>query len=339
MTRVICIGSTSKDIFFPTDEGVVMETPEDLRSQTKVAFELGGKFRTKDRFEAVGGVAANVATGLVRLGIPAACYSKIGNDEIGAWIQKELRQNEVETKMLFVDPEVKSDLSAIIVIEQTGDRIIFHNRDANEKLEIVPETLVGAEWFYVSALNGAWEENLKSILRVAREQHIKIALNPGQHNLKANPRFMAGILRDVEVLLLNKDEAIELLMAVHPELTGGELRSETALLQALHHEGVPMIGLTDGKNGGWISNGTKILRAEIYEPHGLVDTTGAGDAFGSGFFAAYLHKFSLERILQSAILNGGSVVGFYGAMKGLLTPREIEHMLQHVRVLPGESKQ
>lgn len=333
MSRVICIGSTSKDIFFPTDEGVILETPEDLRSQTKVAFELGGKFRTKDRYEAVGGVAANVAQGLVRLGIPAVCYSKIGHDEIGSWIQKELTHNEVDTRLLAIDPKVKSDLSAIIVIEQTGDRIIFHNRDANEKLEIEEEKLRGAEWFYVSALNGPWEENLKKILQIARKEQVKIALNPGQHNLKGNPRLMAQILRDVEVLLLNKDEAIELLMAVHPELSPKQLNDEKSLLKTLHQEGVPMIGLTDGKRGGWVSDGNQVYHAEIYEPHGLVDTTGAGDAFGSGFFSAYLHRFSLDRILQHAISNAGSVVGYYGASKGLLTPREIEVSLKKIPVI------
>ncbi len=64
--EVICIGSVSQDIFFPTSEGIVIETPEDITAKQKIAFELGGKYKVQDRYEAVGGVAANVSQGLAR---------------------------------------------------------------------------------------------------------------------------------------------------------------------------------------------------------------------------------------------------------------------------------
>ncbi len=81
--KIICIGSSSKDIFFPTDEGVILETPEDLTSQRKIAFELGAKFRAEDRYEALGGCAANVAAGLARIGFETEYYTKIGDDDLG----------------------------------------------------------------------------------------------------------------------------------------------------------------------------------------------------------------------------------------------------------------
>ena len=52
--KVICVGSTSKDIFFPTSEGQVVDTPEDLESQKKFVFELGAKYHISDRFESLG---------------------------------------------------------------------------------------------------------------------------------------------------------------------------------------------------------------------------------------------------------------------------------------------
>jgi len=85
MNKVICIGSASKDVFFPTSKGIVTETPEDLTAQKKITFELGAKYQIDDRYEAPGGVAANVAQGISRLGVEVGCCSKIGNDEIGKW--------------------------------------------------------------------------------------------------------------------------------------------------------------------------------------------------------------------------------------------------------------
>lgn len=330
MLRVLCVGSTSKDIFFPTNEGVILETPEDLTAQTKVAFELGGKFLAKDRAEAVGGVAANVAQGLSRLGILAGIYSKVGRDEIGHWAKQELERQGVATLCLSEDHRVKSDLSMIVVIEQTGDRIIFHNRDANETLEVVPKHLPPAEWYYVSALNGPWQDNLRRLLEIVRDRGVKLAFNPGQHNLKENPALIREALRETDILFLNKDEALELVLHSDPKADAKKLRSETFLIQSLHHEGASVIGLTDGKRGAWVSDGRTILHADIFEPRGLVDTTGAGDAFGSGFLAAFLWKLPLATCLKYAIANAGSVVGYYGASRGLLDQEQARTWLSRI---------
>lgn len=318
MQRILCIGSSSKDIFFPTDEGVVIETPEDIRAQTKVAFELGGKISCKERAEAVGGVAANVAQGIARLGHQAGVYSQIGNDEVGSWIKKTLSGAGVDTERMQVDPSASTDLSAIVVIAQTGDRIIFHNRAANERLILDVNNLDGYDWYYVSSLNGAWKENFQTIFRSAEKYKVKVALNPGQHNLKNDPRLILESLPHVSVLFLNKDEALELLLAGGIATDPRKLNDELYLIQALHDFGPEVVSLTDGKRGAWVYDGRELWHADIYEPNGLVDTTGAGDAFGSGFFSAYLHHFSLEKCLRYGITNGGSVVGSYGASAGLL---------------------
>ncbi len=318
MERVLCIGSASKDIFFPTTEGVILETPEDLRSQTQVAFELGGKFRSPKRAEAVGGVAANGAQGLARMGHSVAIYSKIGADDIGTWILQTLRGAGVQTEVIDIDRSVQTDLSAIIVMMQVGDRIIFHNRDANEKLEIKEEKLKGFEWFSVSALNGDWQGNLKTILRAAERYGARIALNPGQHNLKENPRLLLETLPHIFALFLNKDEAIELIFSSGVEHRPERLKDEVYLVQTLHAFGPTVVALTDGKRGAWVYDGRELWHGDIYEPKGLVDTTGAGDAFCSGFFSAYLYHYSLERCLRYGIANAGSVVGSYGASAGLL---------------------
>jgi sugar/nucleoside kinase (ribokinase family) len=333
MQRVLCIGSASKDIFFPTEEGVILKTPADLRAQTKVAFELGGKISCKDQVEAVGGVAANVAQGLARLGHDAGVYSRVGKDPVGDWVAQTLVGAGVRTELLQYDQTAKTDLSAIIVIQQTGDRIIFHNRDANERLHIESSKLDGYEWFYISALNGPWKDNLKTILEAAERFGTKIVLNPGQHNLKEDPHRFIELLPKVAVLTLNKDEALELLLAGGVETRAERLNDERYLIQALHGFGPVVVTLTDGKRGGWAYDGRELWHADTYESNGVVDTTGAGDAFGSGFFSAYLYQYPLEKCLRYGIANGGSVVGAYGASAGLLDQTLAEAYSQRVQAV------
>lgn len=327
---VICVGSVSQDIFFPTDEGIVIETPEDIVSKEKIAFELGGKYRVADRYEAVGGVAANVSHGLSRLGHQAGCYSKIGDDATGKWIISEFKREKVSADLLFVDAEVKTDLSAIIVLTQNGERTIFHNRDANEKLEIEDEKFADAKWVFVSALNGDWRKNLKKLLELKEKYNFALALNPGQHNIKEDADLMMQTTAQSDALLLNKDEAIELILKTQKEISRERLDDEMFLLQALKNAGAGIIGMTDGKRGAWSFDGKEYWYCPIHTSNGLTDSTGAGDAFGSGFFAALLEGKSIADGLRYGIANSGSVIGSYGAIAGLLTKNEMGSVIEKI---------
>src|SRR3989344_455285 len=328
--KVICVGSTSKDIFFPTDEGIIIQTPDDIVSKEKIAFELGGKYRVADRYEAVGCVAANVAHGLHRLGHAAACYSKIGQDEMGRWILDAFKQEKVPTDLLSADPVAKTDLSAIIVLTQSSDLTIFHNRDANEKLEIIDEKFAHTEWVFLSALNGEWKTNMQKLLALKETYGFLLAFNPGQHNIKEDASFMLQMLVHADVLLLNKDEAIELTMQTHKELDAEHLNDEMFLLEALSRAGAKTIGMTDGKRGAWSFDGTEYWYCPIHTLKGVVDTTGAGDAFGSGFFAALLNGKPIESALRYGMANSGSVVGAYGAIDGLLSSGDIDGIAENI---------
>ncbi|MFZ1720330.1 MAG: carbohydrate kinase family protein [Candidatus Moraniibacteriota bacterium] len=333
--KVLCVGSTSQDIFFPTDEYTTIETPEDLIAKEKVLFEVGGKFRVKDRYEAVGGVATNVSIGLARQGIASACLTSIGDDPIGSWCLAELEKNGVETAFVTRQPQTKTDLSAIVVLMKSGERIIFHNRDANELLRVREEDLTQSEWVFVSALNGSWRENLTTVLSCVRANGISLALNPGQHNLREDPELILSTLRDTTLLCLNKDEATELLLASE-FLTVTEkktaINDEATLIRALHKAGAKIISLTDGARGAWASDGHSMYHADILPHITSVDMTGAGDAFGSAFFGALLAGLPLETALRYGIGNGASVVQYYGAIEGLLSQSDLEILTKDVKV-------
>lgn len=325
--EVICIGSASQDIFFPTHEGIIIDTPEDMTAKQKIAFELGGKYKVKDRYEAIGGVAANVACGLARLGHHVAAYSCVGSDQIGRFILHAFETEGVATELVTRLPGAKTDLSAIIVMTQNGERTIFHNRDANDRLQVVAEKLQKTKWLFVSALNGDWQKNLTTIGAAQASYGLKLALNPGQHNIKEGATIMLAFLPSVHVLLLNKDEATELLLNTKPTFTNEELESERFLLTRLHEAGAQVVALTDGKRGAWAYDGTEYWFCPIHTRSSVVDSTGAGDAFGSGFMAAYIAGKSVAEALQYGMANSGSVIGAYGAIDGLLSKTEVETMV------------
>jgi len=337
MSKIISIGSSTKDIFFPIDGGLIMETPEDLEAQRKIAFELGAKYQLADvRHEAVGGCAANVSCGLACLGAESFCCTHVGNDQSGEWIKGELKQKGVRTDLIQTDKNCQSDLSFILDHLPSGDKVVFSDRDSNEKLEILPEEIkkIGFEWIFVSSLNGnkqeSWENKLDKILQLVKEENLKLAFNPGQKNIKKNPQKVVAAASQSQILIINKDEAIEIMASVM-QSTDNKLNDEKFLIKKLTEIGVKIIVITDGIHGAWGFDGKEILHVDALVRE-AVDTTGAGDAFTSGFLAAHLKGKDLGESLKWGIINSSNSVTEYGGQKGLLTQEEIEKSLSQVNV-------
>lgn len=330
--QVLCIGSISVDLFFPTDEGVIIETPEDIVSQKKLAFELGGKVLAPELHTAVGGVAANVSQGLAKIGIEAASYSCVGKDSNGEFCLGALEKNGVHTKYVKVLPEAKTDLSAIIVLVPSGERTIIHNRDANKKLIVHAKDLT-TPWVFMSALNGEWQKNIETILHAQKYSSgkgFKLALNPGQHNIKEDSGLILQVIRVTDFLVLNKDEAIELVLYKNPDCEPSSLENEVYLLKTLHQAGAKIVALTDGIRGAWVYNGSDFWFLQTPPTAKVVDTTGAGDAFTSGFFGALLLEKSIDECLRFGMANSQAVIQDYGGSAMLRTRTELETDILHL---------
>lgn len=319
MGKVICIGSSTQDVFFPTSEGKIIETPEELTSQRKIAFELGAKYKINELFESLGGCSANVAAGLSRQGISVSHYTVTGNDMTGQWIKKKHEEENIGTDLLEIC-DCKSDLSLIIVDEKSGERTIFHHKEANEKFEFNPDKLAGAAWVYIGDIFGDWEKIISGIAKKCQADNISVAFNPRQTMIANGAGKLLELFRSCKVIFLNKDEAIEILMA-----RGGQLESqdEKYILSEIQKSGAEIVAITDGERGAWASDGKDSVFVEAEKVEDAKDSTGAGDAFASGFLAAHIKGKNLEECVRWGIKNGASVVRHYGGIEGLLKESDL----------------
>ena len=331
MNKIICFGSAGKDIFFPTGEGKIIETSEELESQRKIAFELGSKIRINDRFEALGGCAANVSVGMRRLDLEASCISNVGSDLIGNWVIEELRKNEVTVDFMKIEEGRMSDLSAIIVDEKSADRVIFTNKNSSGKLNLNKEIAKNADWFFISDVHGEWEQQVESIVDLALSENKKIAFNPREVYIKENPKEIIETISKCEIVFLNKDEAIEIISSLGKNFSKDDLNSEFFLLGELKNIGSKVVALTDGENGAWATEGEKVFFAKSLKVP-AVDSTGAGDAFCSGFLSAHIKEKEIFECLKWGIANSAHEVQYYGAIEGLLREEEILEETKKVEV-------
>ena len=147
---------------------------------------------------------------------------------------------------------------------------------------------------------------LRVILDEAERVGAKVMLNPAGPEL-ADPEKLKGLLDTVDVLCTNKEEM--------QKLVAGETIEELAL-RALHY--CPTVIVSDGPNGVVATDGKTLVRAGMYEDVPVVDRTGAGDAFASGFLSQWAQGKNLKDSIIFASANSTSVVTKIGAKDGIL---------------------
>lgn len=303
--RIVSIGAATQDVFV---SGKALHAKRDVRAHAYVEqFPLGAKLELDRVIFDVGGGASNAAVTFARQGFGSAFAGKIGKDPAGAEVLRVLKRDGVDTKHLRVADKWGTGYSTILLADN-GERTVLSYRGASHHLtadDFYHGPAFDAHWFYLSSLAGNMNL-LKQLLQHAHKHRIKVALNPGQGEL-ANAKKLRSLLGAVEVFMANREE-----MAL---LFGGNNPVQT-ILNALPY--CPYIVLTDGPNGSYVSNGQVIFYAGQYKKVKVVDRTGAGDAFCSGFVAGIARGWGAEDALTLASANSTSVVQSVGAKPGIL---------------------
>lgn len=268
--------------------------------------ELGSKADVNSIHFSTGGGATNAAVTFARQGHEVKFMGVVGNDPAGQAVLDDLDRENIDTSLVGYS-DTHSTGYSVLLVSPNGERTILTYRGASTHYR--PEQLslegVEADWLYVTTLAGSMKV-LDSLFRQAKQAGMKIFFNPGKKELAQKDELL-GLLEDVDVLLANKGEMASL---VH-----GDTLEELAL-HAINI--VPVALVTDGGNGVAVTDGKVLVRAGIYEDRQIIDQTGAGDAFGSGFLSQWADGVSLKDSVLFASANASSVVGKMGAKSGIL---------------------
>ncbi|MEI6266423.1 MAG: carbohydrate kinase family protein [bacterium] len=321
MFDIVTIGGASRDVFFMTDKGRVIN---DLVHHQKIlGFEHGSKVIPNDSKFTYGGGGLNAAVSFVKLGLSVSTLLNIGSEGSGSLIINSLHSYGVDIEHVNRDYVNHTAMSIIISIPGE-DHIMFLYRGANDFLKVHDWRPLRAKWFYVASLTGDSADLLPEIFTFARSQGIKVAWNPGSEQLAGGYSDLSSFLEETAILSLNRSEAEELVRSRKRIKLG----DEKLLLRELYNMTKGLVVITDGKNGSYATDGEK----EYYMPastyHKVLETTGAGDAFGSTFVAMKLLGYGTKHSMKAAAFNAGSVIEHIGAQDGLMTFNELSAKIE-----------
>jgi sulfofructose kinase len=225
------------------------------------------KVRALEHVEAGGGMAANAAVAIARLGGAAELWSRVGDDNAGQTIRAGLRAERVDVRYVQAFEGARSSTSAIIV-DDRGERLIVGQRDAG-----MPS---GTSWLPLERVKTAdavvgdvrWLEGVRAVFSQARKDGVPTVLDADLGAREALPSllrltdyavFSAPALRDLAADGTDA-ERLEHILSLGPRHVGVTLGAEGYLWR-------------ERTGGGHVPAFTVAV----------TDTTGAGDAFHGTF--------------------------------------------------------
>lgn len=308
MFDVITIGSSTRDVLMRS-EGFEIRKHADSETGLEQCFPLGSKLEVKDIVFATGGGGTNSAVTFARQGFKTACVGVVGEDITAQEILFELKNEGIATDFFQKHVDGLTAYS-VILVHPSAERTILSFKGEGQHFDVdkVPMEKLISKWFYLDSMGGHFDL-LKALVDQAVANNIKIAFNPGGKELNHGWKKLQPILKNIDIYITNKEEGAG--------LAGINPKEADQIITKLHDSVKGIICLSDGHNGVRVRAGKTEYSAGVPDSP-IVERTGAGDAFGSGFVAEYMRSGDIEKSIQLATANASSVVTKFGAKAGIL---------------------
>ncbi|HSW48018.1 MAG TPA: carbohydrate kinase family protein [Candidatus Saccharimonadales bacterium] len=315
---VITIGEATIDAFMTLHDS--SDKVQFDQKSGKLEFKHGEKINVEKYDFLLGGNAANVAVGLTRLGLNATLACEIGDDEFSIKIRNHLAQEKVERVLVTQSKGRQSNFSVIINFK--GDRTIF-NEDLKREHKF-DYADVAAKYIYLTSMGEDWVRSYEDAVEFVKKHGGKIAFNPGTHQLHNHTTLIHQVMKDTEIIFVNKEEAELILFNHYSKRVDDSDHYIKNLCQELQDLGPKIVVVTNGKEGSHVLDAEGNFQNQDLYPGKCIERTGAGDSFATGFLGAVLYGMDLATAMKWGAVNSASVVGVVGAEPGLLMKEEIE---------------
>ncbi|MBR3164267.1 carbohydrate kinase family protein [Candidatus Saccharibacteria bacterium] len=309
MARIVTLGAALQDVYL-IDHNDFGTNSRGFLNQ----IELGAKIDIDRVKFSTGGGASNAATTFARNNHETIFLGCIANDPAGSAILTSFDEEGIDSSYITYVDNTQTGYS-VLLLSPVGERTILTCRGASAKFNLLnPDDLdsIYPDWLYVTTLRGDFD-TLEAFFTKAKSLGVKIMFNPGNLEL-AHPRKLLGLLKYVDVLLVNKSEAKKIVPG-------------TVLTELISHlkNHLPAAIITAGYQGAIAANDEETYRIGLYESVKIKDSTGAGDAFGSGVCSALAHGKSFRDALIFGSANSTSVIQKIGSKTGIIGPNPRLH--------------
>jgi fructokinase len=279
---ILCVGEILVD-FIGHQEGVLID-------------------ETRDYHRYLGGSPTNVAMNATRLGLNTTLVATIGNDGFGSYILKRLSSVGINTNHVNVIENKSTSVIFVSRSDGTPDFIPYREADCCiYEEQISKQILSNTKIYHTTCFALSKKPAQETILKKAKEAYelgckLSIDLNYAKKLWNSQEDAFQVIKTYCSFNPLIKISEDDMLRLFEKELPHEEI------FEFFHHQGVDLVCLTLGSKGVKLSQkGKEIIQMPAIKIEKVMDSTGAGDAFWSGFLFAYIKEKSIHECLDIAL--------------------------------------
>lgn len=257
--------------------------------------------KTKDYHRFLGGSPTNVAVNASRIGLKPILVASCGQDGLGDYIVRKLKSNNLDVTFIKKISDLPTSIILVSKSTETPDFIPYRHADCEITINQLPDDMIqNAKIFHTTCFALSKDPARKTILDRAKKAKdfglkLSIDLNYSERiwpNREEAKTVIKDYLKNDPLLKISEDDCFRFFE---------ELKSESFIFNYFHNLGVSTICLTKGRKGVVVSDinqGLFYQEAEYIQQ--IKDTTGAGDAFWTGFLYAQIKGKDIKKSLTIA---------------------------------------
>jgi sulfofructose kinase len=267
------------------------------------------KTRLVEHTQSAGGQTASAMVGLQRLGLQTAYAGRFGSDAEGDFGLASLRDEGVDVERAEVIEGARTQIAFIIIDARSGERTIIWDRDERLAYSATEAPVEMAARGRILHMDAHDPPACARMARAAREAGTVVSVDVD--NIYEG---LPELLPLVDVLISSTE---------FPHRLTGISDQRASLVETQARYGCAVVGMTRGVRGATVYyDGTFLESPALEVPGGCRDTTGAGDAFHTGFLYGLLRGHEIETSLKLANATAALKCRSLGARTSL--PDEIE---------------
>jgi fructokinase len=312
--KILGIGNAIVDVFAKVDDSFLSKNQLVKGSMKLIEKSEFENLKNKIKIEKIeaGGSVANTMAGIAYLKGKPYFIGKINSDEFGKIYKKSLEKINVNFCYSAKNENLPTGAS-IIFITPDSERTMCTYLGISSQLskdDINEHTIKDYELIFLEGYlwdKGLSEELFKHIIDLAKKYNVKVAMSLSDIFCVTRHRsdFLKLLVNDLNILIGNENEI-------------NELMQKKSLLDSINeinkiNKVNKIIIITRSANGSLAILNNEIIKSESVKVEKILDLTGAGDLFASGFLKEYLDKSDIKRCLEGGSELASKIIQKIGA--------------------------
>lgn len=324
MKKILGMGNALVDMLYQLPDEVVLQEinfPKGSMQLVDVAQSEAVMLKVKALpvQQLSGGSAGNTVHGIAALGAPAGFIGKVGSDKLGEFFHQDLKDAGINAGFILSET---STGKAVALITPDSERTFATYLGAAVELcaaDLKPEMFEGYHIFHIEGYLVQNHELLKTALCFAKDAGALVSIDMASFNVvDANLDFLWDMVKEyVDIVFANEDEAKSFT----------KMEPEDALNEIAKYVQVAVVKI--GAKGALIKQGDEVVRIQAVNTK-VIDTTGAGDLFASGFLYGLLNDWPLHKAGAAGAIMAGKIISKIG---GRLAVDEIAEVRKQIAAL------